>query len=740
MAVEFRVDVPDPEHIETDEEAEELLDLLMCHVADYPEEFIGWDTETTGKKLPVKSKPLDALNDTITFWSLSAGFGEGEERYYRRWCLNREHFTYFSPLLENPRVNIAGWNLPYDAHIAWTCGVNVWNVRWPVNGLVLAKLHDENRRSHGLKQCAVDWLGLHMTPYKSLFAGVLDSAGKKAKEYVTSLLELAELGHMDKVADYASYDAYAHLRLVEWLKERLEETPVFGGGNLWQYFLDWERYVTRMLWFMEKRGMNLDLPYLKGQIPVIQERIDAVEQDVCRIAGEYVNIASPKQLSALLFGEDKMGLKPVKLTDTGQPSTDEEVMDVLTEAGIEIAAKIVEARKLNKTKSTYLDALITLAEYYDDNRIHPSFNQLGARTGRFSTKHPNSQNFPRPDGDEWGIRAAFIPSEGFDLLVADYEQIEMRIMADRANDKKMLQAIKEGKDIHSFTVATMVEGVEYEEVVAAKKAEHPNERQKWLKKKRQDMKAVGFGIIYGAGPPRISESIEISDADWHDAINQMDDETFNRRVTRAMKRNELLSKEKAVMQVGKFSVAAHKIQEYFDAFPGVKGFMKSTPNMCRHTMYYDEENQEREWDFEEDRNGWGNNKALSDSGHAKKFGYVNTLAGRYRRLEDIDHRNYFFKSEAERQAVNTRIQGSAADITVAAMLAIEYDEVCRELGVRILNQVHDEIVMEVPTENAEEAAPRVAYLMENPYGEDDPALSVPIPVDMKIVSRWAEAK
>jgi DNA polymerase-1 len=734
MSVDFNIDVPIPEFIGTDAEARELLRLAMRKVELDPEDYIGLDTETHGKKVPIKQKPLDWMTDTVTYWSLAFDL---TDQGPRRFCIAQEYFMYFSPLLENPKASFAGWNAKYDAHVAWNCNINVWNCRRFVDGLALANLHDENRRLNGLKPCAEDFVGLHMTPYTSLFAGIKDSQGKKAKEFETSLVELVELGHIDKVSDYASYDGYAHLRTVQWLIERLSETPVGTNSNLWEYFLEMEIYFTEMLWRMERRGMHLDVDYLKSKVPVIQKKIDVLEKDICRIAGRHINLQSPKQLAGYFFlDDDGLKLDPVKLTKGHQPSTDEEVMNALEEAGIEVAAKVVEARKLNKTKSTYMEALIALAEYFPDGRIHPSFNQFGARTGRLSTQSPNSQNFPRPKSDPWGIRSAFTAPPGKKLIVADYEQIEMRIMADMARDKKMLSAIKDGKDLHCFTVASMVPGVTYEEAVAAKKAENPDDRQKWLKGKRQDMKAVGFGIIYGAGPPKISTAIEISDADWQAKIDEMDKRTFQRRVNRTMKRNPLLTEDQAIEQVGRQSVAGEKIKEYLEVFPGVKGFMEQTPQMCRHTMYYDRENNDRVWDFQE---RWSAKK-LSESGHSKRFGYVQTICGRYRRLEDIDHKNYFYRSEAERQAVNTRIQGSAADITKAAMLRIEHNDELNMLGVEVLNQVHDEIVMEVPEENAEAALPIIENCMEHPFGDDEEALSIPIPVDAKIVDRWSDAK
>jgi DNA polymerase-1 len=735
LSVEVNIDVPLPEFVGTDEDARELLRLSLRKIEEDPDDFIGLDTETHGKKIPIRKKPLDPITDTVTYWSMAYKLGEE----YRRWCISQEYFLYFSPLLESPKLNIAGWNLKYDAHIAWNCGINLWNARRPVDGLVLAQLLDENRRSHGLKACAADFVGLQMTPYKSLFDDVRDEHGKKPKEFETSLVELVELGYEDVVSDYASYDGYAHLKTVEWLIERLTNTPIGVDSNLWEYFLSMEMQFTEQLWRMERRGMHVDLDYLESQIPVINGRINKLEKTINRLAGRPINISSPKQLAAFFFGEDGLGLDPVKLTATQQPSTDEEVMDSLVEAGVEVAQMVVDCRKLIKTRSTYLDALITMANYYEDGRIHPSFNQMGARTGRLSTENPNSQNFPRPDNDEWGIRRAFSAPPGKKLIVADYEQIEMRIMADFSGDKQMIQAIQQGKDLHSFTVAITTPGVKYDEVVAAKKADDPDDRQKWLRGQRQEKKAVGFGIIYGAGPPQISTQIDISDEEWQGKLDEMAQDTFERRVIRLMKKNPLLTEEQAVEQVGKASVAGDKIAEYFEAFPGVKGFMDQTPVICRHRMHYDEENRERKWEFKFRLPGA---KPTSESGHSKPFGYVQTLCGRYRRLEDIDHRNYFFRSQAERQAVNTRIQGSAGDITKAAMLRIEHHPVLNMLGVMVINQVHDEIVIEVPEEHAEEVAPIIKHCMENPFGDEpeDAALGVPIPVDLKIVDNWAQAK
>jgi DNA polymerase-1 len=721
----YDVSVPRSEYVETQEQAKQLLKKALDVVND-PDNLIGYDTETKGKKIPIKSAPLDAFTDTVTYWSLS--FKHNGE--YGRWCLPVEHLQLFSPLLENPKTRLAGWNAKYDAHVSWNCGIDIFQCGAVIDGVALAQTHDENRHSHGLKSCAPDWIGINMTSYLSLFDGVRDSKGKKAKEYETSLVELVELGHRDRVADYASLDAYAHLRLVEWLIEKTKMVPI-GNRTLWDYFYKTEVPYTKRLWIMERIGMGIDVPYLKSQVKPIEAKMAELERKVFKTVGEPINLNSPSQLAKYFFSETGLGLTPIKVTGKGAPSVDEEVMNALAEAGVEVAKDVLECRHLGKIKGTYMDSLIALADYYPDKRIHPTFNQLGARTGRLSSKDPNSTNMPRPDNDEWGIRRSFIPREGYVYIVADYEQIEMRIMADRAGDENMLGAINDGKDLHSFTVSKMTPGVMYEEVVAAKKAKQPDARQKWLKTLRQDNKAVGFGIIYGAGPPTISEQIQISEEDWKNQVRQMSGRELERKATRLMKNNPLLTEEKSVELVGRYAYAAIKIEDYFKVFPKVKQYMEETPLQCRMELL------RQDWDFDVDPRYPGA-RLMSKSGHTKPFGYVRTLTGRLRRLEDIDGTGPN-AAEAKRQAVNATIQGSAADIIKAAMLRIGDNMELTMLGVELINQVHDELVFEVPKEHADRAAPIIKEHMEHPFYPEE-ALVVPIPADLKIVTNWADAK
>jgi DNA polymerase-1 len=333
-----------------------------------------------------------------------------------------------------------------------------------------------------------------------------------------------------------------------------------------------------------------------------------------------------------------------------------------------IIAKGMKRHRVVKTAlGTFVKGVLKLVDHHKDKRLHPEFKQHGARTGRFSTKTPNSQNMPRPDTDEFGIRKAFVAPEDKDLIVVDYGQLEMRIMAHFSQDEGMLGAIRAGMDLHCFAVEKMY-GIPYADVTAAKKRsgevkyDELTDFEKDCLLKRQTCKNTGFAIIYGAGAPRISAMLEIP----------IDD-------------------AKAIVEL------------YFEAFPGVKQFMDDTQEFC------------------------------------EIHEYVTTLVGRRRRLPDINHHQYVKRGHAGREAINAPIQGSAQDITKASMINIEYDRECQELGVKIVNQIHDELVMECPKETSARGLVKVQDLMELPFGGHS-ALCVPTPTDGKIVSRWDLAK
>lgn len=679
----FSTDIPDPINITTDEEAEALLLECMQRVREGHVLF-GYDIESHAMAIPnvAKGKILDWMKDTVTFWSLSHKFDDG----YRRYCLECQHLHLFSPLLENPDAWLLTWNGKYDAHVSFNSGIDIRNAVL-VDVMIMSCLYDDNQiRDNSLKSRAEDWCGLRMTKYKDLFGDCIDpETGRKAKEFSTSLYDLP----IEKVADYASYDAYATLKVYEFLKENLELIPTSpgqldDGRTLWDHFREVEIPMTSSLWCMERRGMGINTASLEEIRPEIQDDIENMARDINRLAKRNLNVSSPKQLSQLFFGdgENDYGLKPIKLTGTGAASTNEEVMNILAEEGYEVAQKILSYRKLVKFKSTYIDTLIEMAAHHVDGRIHPNFLQHGAVTGRFSARNPNSENMPRPDNDNFGIRKAFVARPGYVLIVSDYEQLEMRILAHFSKDKYMISAIRDGKDIHCFTVSRMHDGITYEEAaeaVAACKAGNPTSRQKELKQLRQDDKPIGFGIVYGKGPSGLAQDLDISKDDAEDKLN-------------------------------------HYLRK---AFPGVGNFIDNTRAQCAG------ERIDPPDDIPAD--------------HPHYCPFVRTLVGRRRRLPDIDHSNWTLRNNAKRQSVNAIIQGSASDIVKSAMLRIHFCPHLDELGVWMTNQIHDELVFEVPENNAEEALPIIKHYMENPFG-DDIQLRVPLPVDIGVYGNWADAK
>lgn len=705
----FNLELPPPIYIDSEQAARGLLQTLLRKVEIEPDDPIGYDTETHAMKvqLPSGKQPLDWMRDHITFWSMSVKLN-GE---FHRWCLRREDLHTFGPLLENPRTRLATWNLKYDAHVTWNSGLDLWCAR-PLDLMIAGYLFEENLQGDmGLKSRAADWCGLNMTPFKDLFAG-LQVDGTPVKEFTTSLFELP----IERVVDYASYDAYATLQLYYFLKEKLEALPVLyedHESDLWQYFINIEAPFTRALWRMERRGMPVDREYLRAMIGPIEQEIARIEREIVRLAGAPINLNSPAQLAHFFFGpKDELGpvkasgtrgpirglgLEPLAISKkTRKPSTDEGVLNQLAVAGVPAAQLLLRVRKIGVILRTFARNLLALSEHHEDGRIHPSFNQYFARTGRLSASNPNVMNLPRPDNDEFKVRGAFIAPPGKKLLVLDYEQLEMRIMAHMSADPRMLRAIREGKDLHCFTVSLMWRDCTYEEAVEAKKVDKKlaTPRQLELKERRQRAKTIGFGIIYGAQKKNIGEQLGIDPEE-----------------------------------------AQALIDAYFRVFPRIKHFIEDTIANCRNGWTPEGEL----WPWDDTPEAEDERDALEARGAICEF-YVRTIDGRMRRLKEINHHEFKVRGHAEREAVNARIQGSAADLVKAAMVKIDRCPELNALGYEMISQVHDEIVGLAPEENAEACAPLLQEYMEHPFARGRDPMLVPTPVNTEICDRYSEAK
>jgi DNA polymerase-1 len=439
---------------------------------------------------------------------------------------------------------------------------------------------------------------------------------------------------VERVADYAAEDADVTLQLRNFFAPKLKEE------NLQELYETMEEPLIKVIVDMEYEGIRIDGDYLRDYSVELGKSIAALEQKIYEDAGMQFNIASPRQIGEVLFDKMKIPYKGAK-TKTGQYSTDEAKLTELA-AEYPFVAEILNHRGLSKLKSTYVDAL-PLQVNPKTGRVHSSFNQALAATGRLSSNNPNLQNIPIKTPEGAKVREAFIPrDENHLLLSADYSQIELRLIAEISGDEAMIEAFQKGQDIHQATAAK-VYGVPYEAVT---------------KEQRRNAKTVNFSIIYGAGATNVSQQLGI-------------------------KRTE----------------AKELIDNYFKQYQGLNSYMEKTVE------------------------------------YARENGYVKTLLGRRRYLRDIDSRNSLARSVAERVAINTPIQGTAADLIKAAMINIHRALKATDLTTKMILQVHDELVFDVPNDEVEKVKPIIGELMKNAI----PGLKVPILVEMGTGTNWLQA-
>lgn len=583
----------------------------------------SWDTETTG---------LDALQVDLVGMSFCAQPGRA---FYLPFNLEppvleggtAALLDAVRPLMTDPDLQRVAQNEKYDALVMGAQGVDVPP---PFFDTMVASftIHGSSRR-HNLDNLALVELGVTKIPTSQLIG--------KGKNQVT----MAELP-VDDVAEYACEDAEVTFRLFQRFATDLEET-----GNQ-QLFEELEMPLVRVLTQMERRGIRLDVAAVEAFGKELARDLEAAEDDVRRLAGEPgLKVNSPKALGAILFEklriQDEAGVKRPKKTKTGY-ATDHAT---LTEnyAEVEIVQRLFEYREVSKLKSTYVDALPGFVDRRT-GRIHCSFSQAVAATGRLSSSEPNLQNIPVRTERGRRLRAAFVPREPDEhgrwvLLAADYSQVELRILAHLSGDEKLAEAFREGRDIHAST-ASIVFGVAPEDVDRTM---------------RSQAKAVNFGLLYGMGPQRLARETGLTVVEARDFIDR-----------------------------------------YFAAFPSVRGWIDGVLEGAREN------------------------------------GYVETLMGRRRPMPDVTSSNQRARVAAENAAVNTPVQGSAADIIKKAMIDLEGRLETSPLQAQMLLQVHDELVLEVPERELEDTIAVVRGAME---GAVD--LEVPLRVDFGHGANWLEA-
>ncbi|MEO8417533.1 MAG: DNA polymerase I [Methylophilaceae bacterium] len=520
------------------------------------------------------------------------------------------------PLLENHALKKVGQNLKYDKHILANHGITLNGI---AHDTLLQSYVLESHRSHGMDDLAMRHLGIQTISYEEV-------AGKGAKQ-----VEFSQVS-VEQAAEYAAEDADITLQLHHTLYPQIAPDE-----KLQHVYGEIEMPVLEILFDIERNGVLIDSAMLHAQSHEIGQKLMALEQQAFALAGQPFNLASPKQLQEILFG--KLGIKPLKKTPSGTPSTDE---DVLQELALDypLPKVLLEYRGLAKLKSTYTDKLPRMINPAT-GRVHTSYNQAVAVTGRLASSEPNLQNIPVRTAEGRRIREAFIAPAGSIILSADYSQIELRIMAHLSQDAGLLKAFAAGEDIHRATAA---------EIFGCAREAVSSEQRRYAK-------VINFGLIYGMSAFGLASQLGVDRA-----------------------------------------AAQSYIERYFARYPGVRDYMQNT----RET--------------------------------AKQQGYVETHFGRRLWVPEINSQNGQRRQGAERAAINAPMQGTAADLIKLAMIAVHGWLADQKLGTRMIMQVHDELVLEVP-EN------ELALIKENlPRLMGDVAkLDVPLLVEMGSGPNWETA-
>jgi DNA polymerase-1 len=521
------------------------------------------------------------------------------------------------PLLEDANQDKVGQNLKYDMSVLANHGVTLRGVAFDT--MLESYVLDSTATRHDMDSLALKYLNRNTIHFE-------DVAGKGAKQVTFDHVPISAAG------PYAAEDADVTLQLHQTLWPKLEAEP-----RLAELFRDIEMPLVTVLSRIERNGVLIDANMLAVQSKELEHRMLEIQHEAFEVAGEEFNLASPKQIQVILF--EKLGLPVLKKTPKGAPSTAEEVLMELA-LDFPLPKLLLEHRGMSKLKSTYTDKLPGRIDP-GTGRVHTSYHQAVASTGRLSSSEPNLQNIPIRSAEGRRIRQAFIAPSDHTILAADYSQIELRIMAHLSGDAGLLHAFAAGEDIHRATAAEVF-GVPLQEVST---------------EQRRSAKAINFGLIYGMSAFGLARQLGIPRGD-----------------------------------------AQQYIDLYFERYPGVQAFMDSTRESAR------------------------------------ELGYVETVFGRRLYLPEINHRNGQRRQYAERTAINAPMQGTAADIIKRAMIAVAQWIETAGLDIKMIMQVHDELVFEIRDKHVKTARAEINRLMV-----EVAELKVPLVVDIGTGSNWDEA-
>jgi DNA polymerase-1 len=573
--------------------------------------LVAVDTETTG---------LDSL--TVDLVGVSLCWNEKEAVFIP---LNQELkkekvLKLLKPFLENPKIQKGGQNSKYDWSVFKSHGIDPQGFAFDT--MLESFLLDSSYRQHNL-----DAIALKHFNYAKIPTDALIGSGKK--EITMDMVPL------EAITQYACEDVDFTLRAHDLFAPRLKKE------GLEKLYHEVELPLVLVLEDMERKGICVDGGLLKELSGEAEAELKKLTKKIFKEAGEEFTIGSPQQLGKILFEKmqvQKISGTRVKKTKTGY-ATDVDVLEALK--GVPIADMVLDYRQLSKLKNTYLDVLPEMVSK-KDGRIHTSYSQAVAATGRLSSNDPNLQNIPIRSEFGRKIRAAFVPKDSKHVLIsADYSQIELRVLAHITGDPHLIETFKNDEDVHTRT-ASLIFGAPMDKVTALQ---------------RGQAKTINFGVIYGMGPQRLARENGVSMAE-----------------------------------------AKKFIEDYFAKYPGIQKFIDEQIQM------------------------------------AKDKGYVSTILGRKRLLPDITSSNVGLRINAEHMAVNSPIQGSAADLIKIAMIRLHEKLKTKKMKTAMLLQVHDELVFEAPKAEIEEAGELITHEMENAM-----KLKVPLKVDVGVGKNWLEA-
>ena len=615
---------------------QEFPSLVKLIATERPPDTSGYETVRTKKRLAelvrelegsggfavdLETDSLDPVSARVVGVSVSAHpgsafyvpVGHAEGRTLARELVLEQ----LKPVLEDPGVPKYGQNIKFDYEVLLSHGIELKPLSFDT--MVASYLLDPGKRQHGLAALALEHLDVAMTPIESLI-------GKGAEQ-----LSFADV-EVDEASDYACADADVTRKLTGLLSQAVRDE------GLEPLLRDVEMPLVRVLAGMEMTGVELDSTFLEDLSDDFGHEIGELRERVCDLAGVEFNLDSPKQVGSVLF--EKLGLPKGRRTKTGY-STDTSVLERLR-GEHEVPGLILDYRQLRKLQTAYLEALPRLVSPVT-GRVHTSFNQTVAATGRLSSSNPNLQNTPIRTELGRQIRKAFVAGEGKLLLSADYSQIELRIMAHLSGDAALVAAFHDGKDVHRST-ASLIFGTSESDV-------SPEQRD-WAK-------TVNFGIMYGMGRFGLARRLGISNEE-----------------------------------------AAEFIDRYFETYTGVRDYTENVVESAEET------------------------------------GYAETMLGRRRPITGLSSDNARVRGIAERVAVNTPIQGSAADLIKVAMLGVDRRIRAEGLPCRMVLQVHDELVFELDEDSLGAVSRAVREEMESPAGME---MDVPVVVNLAEGKDWLTA-